>query len=41
VVELVVSEELADLRTNENTLLDFFSTDSWEFLSEVLNAGPV
>jgi hypothetical protein len=30
--EQLVSEELPDLRTDENTLLDFCSTDSWEFL---------
>jgi hypothetical protein len=40
VVELFVSEELVDLRTDVNNLLDFCSTDSWEFLSELIKGWP-
>jgi hypothetical protein len=39
-VELFVSEELAYLRTDKNTLLDFCSTDPWEFLIEIRKRWP-
>jgi hypothetical protein len=39
-VELNASEEDADLGTNANTLFDFCSTDSWEFLSKISKHRP-
>lgn len=39
-VELLVSEELVDLWTNEHTLFDVCCPDSWEFLSEVPKHCP-
>jgi hypothetical protein len=41
VVELFVSEELVDLRTNENNLLDFAALIPGNFSARYLNAGRV
>jgi hypothetical protein len=34
-VELLVSEELADIGPTKTALFDFWHTSSWEFLSEI------
>jgi hypothetical protein len=39
VVELFISEELADLRTDENSLLDFAALIPGNFSARKLNAG--
>jgi hypothetical protein len=41
VVELFVSEELADLRTDENKLLDFAALIPGNFSARYLNASRV
>jgi hypothetical protein len=41
VVELFVSEELVDLRTDENTLLEFSALIPGNFSARYLNRGPV
>jgi hypothetical protein len=41
VVELFISEELADLGTDENNLLDFAALIPWNFSARYLNTGRV